>query len=75
MKKLWYGSIDGIFGYGISAISKTKKGAMVALEKRYDEWKEGLPDPETNFRKSFDYWGGYVVQVELDKGYHEGLRE
>ncbi len=30
-RKLWYGSIEGIFGYGICAISETKAGVMKTL--------------------------------------------
>lgn len=72
-KTIWVGVIPDIFGYGINVASETREGAVTALRKAYDDWKVSRPDPSTNFDKSFDYYGGYVVRVELDKGYHAGF--
>jgi hypothetical protein len=74
MKKIWFGEIPEIFGYGISCLGNSKKEVMDCLRKSYNEWKEHLPDPETNFSKSFDYYGGYVIQIEIGKAYDGGLR-
>lgn len=72
-KTLWVGIIPEIFGYGINVVAETREGAMTALREAYDEWKVARPDPTTNFDKSFDYWGGYVTEVELGKGYYDGF--
>lgn len=66
MTHIYIGIIPGIFGYGISVASKTKAGAMASLRKAYDEWKQARPDPETDFEKSYERWGGSITKVELD---------
>jgi hypothetical protein len=75
MKKIWFGEIPDIFGYGISCLGNSKKDVMDTLKKEYKRWKEQDPDEETNFKTSFEYYDGRVYQVELGKGYHEGFRE
>lgn len=75
MKTIWYGNIPDIFGYGISCLGNTKKEVMDGLKKEYAEWKEARPDEETNFKTSFEHYGGWVRQTEIGKGYHEGLGE
>ena len=74
MKKIWFGEIPEIFGYGISCLGNSKKDVMDCLRKSYNEWKKNLPDPETNFSNSFDQYGGYVIQIEIGKAYDGGLR-
>ena len=74
-RKLWYGSIEGIFGYGICAISETKAGVMKTLKESYESWKKAYPDESTNFKDSFEHWGGWVRQIELNRGYDDGMRE
>ena len=73
MKHIYIGVIPDIFGYGINVASDTKAGAMEALRKAYDGWKEARPDPDTNFKSSFEYWGGSVTKVELGKAYHDNF--
>lgn len=75
MNKLYYGEIPDIFGYGISALGNSKKEVMDALRKGYDAWKENCPDEETNFKTSFEYYGGRVDRIEIGKAYSESLRE
>jgi hypothetical protein len=75
MKKIWFGNIPDIFGYGISCLGNSKKEVMDTMKKEYRRWKEQAPDEETNFYTSFEYYGGTVYKVELGKGYSEGLRE
>lgn len=72
-KHIFIGVIPEIFGYGINVAASTKEGAMDALRKAYDEWKVARPDPSTNFDKSFAYYDGHVIKVELGKGYHDGF--
>ena len=72
--KIWFGDIPEIFGYGISCLGNSRKEVMETMKKEYKRWKEQAPDEETNFKTSFEYYGGGVWQVELGKGYHEGLR-
>ncbi len=74
MKKIWFGNIPEVFGYGISCLGNSKKEVMDTMKKEYAEWKKQRPDPETNFNKSFEYFGGYVEEIEIGKGYYEGLR-
>lgn len=77
-KELWIGQIPDIFGYGMSVVSESKAGAMKALRLKYAEWKRNLgpmADPTTNFKKSFEYFGGYVGKVDLDRVYHDGFNE
>jgi predicted RNase H-like HicB family nuclease len=73
--KIWFGEIPDIFGYGISALGNSKKEVMDTLRKGYDEWKKSCPDEETNFRDSFENYGGYVRLVEIGKAYSDSLRE
>ncbi len=75
MQKIWFGNIPDIFGYGISCLGNSKKEVMETMKKKYEKLKKHSPDEDTNFRTSFDYYGGSVYQVELGKGYGEGLRE
>ena len=75
MKTVWIGMIPGIFGYGLSAVGDTKKECMDALKKGYDEFKKGYPDPTTNFKKSYEYWGGYCKKVEMGKAYYDDFAE
>lgn len=77
-KTLWFGQIPGIFGYGMSVLSESREGAMKALRERYSKWKKDLgpdADPTTTFKGSFEYFGGSVYKVELDRAYHEDLRD
>ena len=75
MKKLYYGEIPDIFGYGISALGNSKKEVMDTLRRGYNEWKKNCPDEETNFKTSFEYYGGRVDEVKIGKAYSESLRE
>lgn len=72
-KMLWYGEIPGIFGCGIHVVSDSKEGAMKGLREGYKRWKKIQPDPTTNFKTSFEHWGGHVSMVELDKPYSDYL--
>jgi hypothetical protein len=72
-KTIWMGIIPGIFGYGISVASETEAGAMKALRKAYAEWKVARPNQETNFKSSFEQWGGHVFEVELNKSYFDSF--
>jgi len=70
-KQIWYGEIPGIFGCGLYVISESRAGAMKGLREGYRRWKEVQPDPDTNFKTSFDWWGGFVSRVELDRSYND----
>jgi hypothetical protein len=70
---IWVGIIPNIFGYGISVADTTEAKVMTALRKSYDDWKNANPDPSTDFETSFQYWGGYVTEVELGADYFEGF--
>lgn len=72
-KTIFVGVIPDIFGYGINVASDTRDGAFTALREAYDDWKKARPDPNTTFNRSFAYYGGYVIEVELGKGYHDGF--
>lgn len=74
MKKIWFGNIPEVFGYGISCLGNSKKEVMDTMKKEYAEWKKQQPDPETNLNKSFEYFGGYVEEIEIGKCYYEGLK-
>jgi hypothetical protein len=73
-KKIYYGEIQDIFGYGISALGNSRKEVMDTLRMEYERWKKHHPDADTNFKTSFERFGGWVDEVEIGKGYHEGLR-
>jgi hypothetical protein len=72
-KHIYVGIIPDIFGYGISVASDSEAGAMEALRKAYADWKEANPDSTTSFKTSFEYWGGRVTKVELNKAYHDNF--
>lgn len=72
-KTIWMGIIPGIFGYGISVASETEAGVMKALRKAYAGWKVARPNKETNFKSSFEEWGGHVFEVELNKSYFDSF--
>ncbi len=71
--RLWVGIIPGIFGYGINTIGRTEAGVMKTLRRSYDEFKKAYPDDSTTFETSFQYWGGYVTEVELGEDYYDGF--
>jgi len=75
MKKIWFGEIPDVFGYGITCLGNSNKEVMDTLKKEYKQWKEYAPDEETSFKASFEYYDARVYQVVLGKGYHEGFRE
>jgi hypothetical protein len=70
-KTIFIGVIPGIFGYGISVAGESKEDCMKALKKCYAEWKKGYPNEDTNFKGSFEDWGGRVEEIELGKGYFD----
>jgi hypothetical protein len=71
--KVWVGIIPEIFGYGINAIGHTKADVMKVLRQSYDEWKISRPDPTTNFKDSYQRFGGHVFKVEVGKAYHDNF--
>lgn len=73
-KKIYYGEIPEIFGYGISCLGWSKKEVRNTLRMEYDRWKKIQPDDDTSFNTSFDYYGGWIDEIEIGKGYHENLR-
>lgn len=68
---VWVGVIPDIFGYGITTIAYTKADAMKALRQSYAVWKKARPDSTTNFKTSYERFGGTIYQVEIGKAYHE----
>ena len=72
-KTIFVGVIPDIFGYGINVAAETREGAFAGLRQEYADWKKARPDPSTNFDQSFAHYAGYVVEVELGKGYHDGF--
>ncbi|HWY35594.1 MAG TPA: hypothetical protein VNX68_13185 [Nitrosopumilaceae archaeon] len=67
--------IPGIFGYGISVADDSEEKCMTALKKSYKAWKKQMPDKKTNFETSYEYWGGYVKEVELGKIFFDNFSE
>ena len=72
---IWIGIIPDIFGYGISVAGNSEAECMTALRASYKKWKKGYPDPSTNFKTSFENWGGRVSEVELGKSYFDNFGE
>jgi predicted RNase H-like HicB family nuclease len=72
---IWVGIIPDIFGYGMSVLGNTEAECMKALKDGYKEWKKGYPDPSTNFKTSFENWGGFVREIELNKTYFDNFGE
>lgn len=72
---IWVGMIPEIFGYGMTVIGNSEAECMKALRAEYKEWKKQRPDPSTNFKKSFEYFGGSVQEIEIGKVYFEDFRE
>lgn len=68
-KKIWVGEISGIFGAGLTAVGHTKEEVMDSLKKGYVHFKKMYPDNRTKFETSFEYYGGYVTEVEFGKWY------
>jgi hypothetical protein len=73
--KLWYGEIPEIFKYGISCLGNSEKEVMETIKRQYRKLKDAYPDEETNFKTSFEYYGGYVYEVEIGKAYGGGLQD
>jgi len=73
-KKIYYGEIPDIFGDGISALGNSRKEVIETLRKCYDRLKMDCPDEEGSFNRSFEYYGGWVDNIEIGKGYNQGLR-
>ena len=53
---------------------KFQKGGNGYDESGICKMEKQRPNPETNFNKSFEEFGGYVEKIEIGKGYYEGLR-
>jgi hypothetical protein len=70
-KTLWVGRIPGIFGVGIAVVETTHGRALIALSRAYDVWKVARPDGTTCFKTSYEYWGGYVTQIQLGQTYDD----
>lgn len=75
MKYIWIGVIPDIFGYGITVASLTKEDAMKALRRGYREWKVHRENPNTNFKQSFEDFGGRIERIELGKTYCDNFGE
>ena len=73
--ELWVGTVEGIFGYGMSVISDSEAGVMKALKAEYRRWKRQYPNEETSFAKSFEWFGGSVKKVKLGKVYYDNFNE
>jgi len=75
-KTIWIGVIPDIFGYGISVAEESEEACMKALKRAYREWKTGCyGNQATNFKDSFENWGGRVKEVELGKKYFDNFSE
>lgn len=72
---IWIGVIPDIFGYGISVAGNSKAECLDALKKSYKKWKEGYPNEDTNFKKSYEDFGGRVDEIELGKAYFDNFGE
>ena len=73
-KTIWVGIIPGIFGYGISVVDESEAKCLTALRREYKEWKKSYVDSSTNFKTSFENWGGSVEEIELGKGYFDDFK-
>lgn len=74
-KKIWIGTIPGIFGYGMCVIGNSEKECMKALRKNYDEWKEERKEMTSQkiFLEAFEYWGGHVEEIKIGKVYYDNF--
>lgn len=69
-KTIWIGHIPEAFGYGIMVASDTKEGAMKAVRKGWEKWGG---DREMSLKEAFEYFGGSIHQIELDKSYNDNF--
>lgn len=72
-RTIWVGVIPEIFGYGINVVEESEEACKKALKRAYQEWKKHRPDPRTNFKTSFDNFGGFIKEVELGKKYYDNF--
>lgn len=87
-KTIWIGTVEGIFGYGISVIDESEKGCLKAIKKSYTEQSESRghydtyeekfhPNgkPYTRFEKAMEYWGMHIREIEIGKTYFDNFNE
>jgi len=70
MKTFYRAHIPEVFGYGLTCFSETPEDAMKLLEETYIEWCNNR-DLELNFNERFEYYGGDVRKIELNKSYYD----
>lgn len=77
MDKIFIGTIEGIFGYGMSVFGHSEKECMKALRKAYDKWRKsrGQETSKEIFLNAFEHWGGYVREVEKGVVYFDNFNE
>ena len=75
MDKIFIGTIEGIFGYGMSVFGHSEKECMKALRKHYDEWRKSMGNETSKkiFDEAFDYWGGSIKVIEKGVVYFDNF--
>jgi hypothetical protein len=74
-KHVYVGTIPDVFGYGINVVALTRFSAETALRKAYAKWKKAYPDSSTDFDFSYQYYGGSIKRVAINKTYHNNFAE
>ena len=87
-KTIWMGTVEDIFGYGISVVADSHMDCLRAIEEAYNEWCDGSGDdddygdmyhddgtPWTRFEKAMDYWGMSIREIELGRTYYDNFKE
>jgi len=72
---IWVGTMEGIFGYGISVAETTEDKCRKALKKSYREWCKAYPNEDhKTFNDCFEYVVGSISEITLGKGYFDNFK-
>jgi len=72
--EIWCGVIPGIYGYGITVFETSEELVKKSLKKHFLAFKKSYGG-EFSFPKAFDYFGGRIQKIEMDKMYYDNVGE
>ena len=75
--KIFIGTLEDVFGYGISVASKTHEECYNTMFEKYKSMYKQYSDvtPTTkNFEQSMEARGGSIREVKLNHPYYDGFQ-
>lgn len=73
--EIWFATIPSIFGYGICLLSDSEENAKKHLRAQYYAMRKSWQTLNFTFDRAFEYFGGKIEKIELNKPYYENFGE